>query len=53
MKTPQNIREVVTDDSFEREILTDKKLTLVIFIASERGNCHLMEPIFERLSDEF
>lgn len=47
-----NIIEI-TDENFEKEVLQEKKLTLVDFWATWCGPCRKLTPILEELATEY
>ncbi len=43
----------ITDESFESEVLTENKLTLVDFWATWCGPCRKLAPVIDELAKEF
>jgi thioredoxin 1 len=43
----------VTDESFERDVLGNKKTVVVDFWAEWCGPCHLLAPELDQLADEY
>ncbi|MGQ9863196.1 MAG: thioredoxin [Bacteroidia bacterium] len=44
---------VVTDESFQKEVLENPTLTIVDFWAPWCGPCHMIAPILEQLAQEY
>ena len=42
----------VTDDTFQKEVLDSKGLTLIDFWAPWCGPCHMLTPIIDEISEE-
>lgn len=45
--------KVITDDSFDTEVLESEKAVLVDFWADHCGPCHQIAPVLEELSGEY
>jgi thioredoxin 1 len=45
--------DYLTDSSFESAIAVSRGIVILVVVAGWSGSCHMMEPIFDKLREQF